>query len=73
MMSGAPGWKYQLQSSQRAARLSSWFPGVDVAGTQGGCWGCHHLTLLRLAAKLFHVGADVNGLACHLHQPTDCG
>jgi hypothetical protein len=35
--------------------------------------GGYCLVLLRLAAKLSHVGVDVDGLACRLHQPTDCG
>jgi hypothetical protein len=33
MMSGAPGWKYQPYSLEKAARLSSsWLLGVDVTG-----------------------------------------
>jgi hypothetical protein len=31
------------------------------------------LSLLFLAAKSSHVGANVDGLACHLHRPTNCG
>jgi hypothetical protein len=49
------------------ARLSSWLSGVDMAGAWDDFWGCHHLALLHLAAKLSHVGADVDGLDCRLH------
>jgi hypothetical protein len=35
--------------------------------------GGHRLALHRLAAKISHVGADVDGLVCHLHQPIDYG
>jgi hypothetical protein len=28
---------------------------------------------LYLDAKPSHVGADVDGLACRLHRPMDCG
>jgi hypothetical protein len=38
-----------------------------VAGARDDFWGCHHLALLRLAAKLSHVGGDVDGLAYRLH------
>jgi hypothetical protein len=55
------------------ARLSSWLSGVDVAGARDNFWGCHHIALLHLAAKLFHVGADVDGLTYRLHRPTDWG
>jgi hypothetical protein len=44
-----------------------------VAGTWDRFWGCHHLTLLHLAVKLSHVGADVDGLACRLHRSMDYG
>jgi hypothetical protein len=37
-----------------------------VAGARDDFWGCHHLALLRLAAKV-HVGGDVDGLAYRLH------
>jgi hypothetical protein len=73
MMGGALGWKYWLWSSLQAAQLSSWLLGVDVAGAQDGFWSCHHLALLRLVAKPSHMGADVDGLAYHLHSPTNCG
>jgi hypothetical protein len=43
-----------------------------VAGARDGFWGGHDLTLLRLAAKISHVRADVDGLACCLHRPIDC-
>jgi hypothetical protein len=55
------------------ARLSSWLSGVDEAGARDNFWGCHHIALLHLAAKLFHVGADVDGLTHRLHRPTDWG
>jgi hypothetical protein len=73
MMSEAPGWKYRLYSLEKAARLSPWFLGVDVASAQDGLWGCHHLALLYLPTKYSHVGADVDRLACHLHCPMICG
>jgi hypothetical protein len=31
------------------------------AGARHGSWGGHRLPLLSLAAKLAHVGADVDG------------
>jgi hypothetical protein len=46
---------------------------INVVGTRGGLRCGHHLGLLRMAAKLSHVGADVDGLACCLHQPMNCG
>jgi hypothetical protein len=73
MMSGAPGWKYGLWSSQKTARLSSRLSGVNVAGARDDLWGCHCLAFLRLAAMLSHMGADVDGLAYRLHQPTNGG
>jgi hypothetical protein len=44
-----------------------------VARVQDDSLHGHRLVLLRLAAKLSHVGADVDGLACCLHRPMDCG
>jgi hypothetical protein len=49
------------------ARPSSWLPGVDVTAARDGFWGCHCLAFLGLAAKLSHMGVDVDGLACRLH------
>jgi hypothetical protein len=43
-----------------------------MVGVPEGSWGGHRLAVPRLAAKSFHVGVDVDGLACHLHWPTDC-
>jgi hypothetical protein len=37
-----------------------------MADAQDGFWGYHHLALLHLEAKLSHVGADVDWLACGL-------
>jgi hypothetical protein len=72
MTTGASCYKYRLQSPEKAARPSSWFPGIDVAGAHDGFLGCHHLALLRLVGKLSHVGGDVEGLACRRHRPTIC-
>jgi hypothetical protein len=44
-----------------------------VAGTQDDSWSGHHLSSVCLAAKPSHVGADVDGSACCLHRPTNCG
>jgi hypothetical protein len=49
------------------ARLSSWLSSVDVAVTRDDFWGCHRIALLHVNTKLSHVGANVDGLACHLH------
>jgi hypothetical protein len=73
MGGGAQVGKYRLWSTLEAARLSSWFPGVDVASARDDIWGGHCLALLHLVAKLPHMEADVDGLACRLHWPTDCG
>jgi hypothetical protein len=51
----------------------SWLPGVDVERVQDGFQGRHRLALLRLAAKLFHMGVDMDGLAYRLHRPMNCG
>jgi hypothetical protein len=69
--SWTPGWKYWLWSLQKAARLSSRLPGIDVASAQDFFWGCHRLALHRLATKLSNVGADADGLAFSLHRPTN--
>jgi hypothetical protein len=44
-----------------------------VVGARDGSWGGHNLAILRLAAKLSHVAADVDRLACHLHWSMDYG
>jgi hypothetical protein len=66
MTSGALGKKFRLQSSEKATRLSPWLPGIDMVGAREGFSWCCHLALLLLAAKLSHVGGDVDGLACRL-------
>jgi hypothetical protein len=60
-------------SLDKDARLSSRIPGANVAGARGGSWSGHHISSACLAAKLFHVGADVDGSAYHLDQPTVYG
>jgi hypothetical protein len=57
----------------KAFGLSSWLPSVDVADAWDGSWGCLRSTLLYLDAKPSHVGANVDGIDCHLHRPTDYG
>jgi hypothetical protein len=47
--------------------------GIDVAGARDSSWSGHHRALLRLAAKLSHVGAIVDGLAFRLHWSMNCG
>jgi hypothetical protein len=49
--------------------VSSGIPGVDVASAQDGSWDSHRLASSWLAAKSFHVWADVYGLTYHLHRP----
>jgi hypothetical protein len=44
-----------------------------VAGARDNSWSGHCLALLCLAAKLFHVGADVDGLDYRLYRPMDYG
>jgi hypothetical protein len=44
-----------------------WTLGIDVASTWGSLWCGHRPASLHLVAKLPHVGADVDRLACHLH------
>jgi hypothetical protein len=51
--------------------MPSLLPGIDVIGARDSSWDFHHLILLRMAAKPSHMGADVDGLDCHLHQPTN--
>jgi hypothetical protein len=53
--------------------MSPWLPGVDVAGAWDDFWGFHCYALLCLVTKPSHVGADVDGLACHLYRPTNYG
>jgi hypothetical protein len=50
------GHRLRLQSLEKASRLLPWLSSFDVAGTRGIYLGCHHIALLRLAAKLSHVG-----------------
>jgi hypothetical protein len=61
-----------LSSLEKDARLSSWLPSIDVAGARDSSWGRLHFALLYLAAKPSDVGANMDGLACHLHRPTIC-
>jgi hypothetical protein len=44
-----------------------------MAGVQDSFWRWNRLALIRLAAKLSHVGANLDGLAYRLHWPTSCG
>jgi hypothetical protein len=37
-----------------------------MARARDSLWGHHRLPLRCFAAKLSHVGVDVDGLACHL-------
>jgi hypothetical protein len=53
-------------------RHSSRFPNAEVDGAQDGSWRHRRFAQPYLAAKSSHVGVDVDGLACHLHHPTDC-
>jgi hypothetical protein len=39
----------------------------------GAAFASPCFALLYLGAKPFHVGADVDGLACNMHRPMDCG
>jgi hypothetical protein len=55
------------------APFSSPLPGIDVAGARDDFLDCHCLALLRLVANTFHVGVDVDGLACRLCCPANCG
>jgi hypothetical protein len=59
--------------SDKDARLSSWLSGVDVVGAQDGSWSHLCFTWLYLAAKPSHMRGYVDGLACRLHRPTNCG
>jgi hypothetical protein len=42
-----------------------------MAGTQEDSWSGYRLSLACLAAKPSHMGADVGGLACYMHWPTN--
>jgi hypothetical protein len=46
---------------------------LNNASARDGYWGCHQLALLRLVAKPSHVGGNVDGLACRLRCPMNCG
>jgi hypothetical protein len=61
------------QSLDKVAWLSSPLMGADVASTQDDCWSVHRLSSACLAAKPSHVRADVDGLACRVHQSTPYG
>jgi hypothetical protein len=69
MTNWAPDYKYHRQRHEKVARLSPWSLGIDVAGAQDGFSWCRYLSLFRLAAKLSHVGGDVDGLAYRLQRP----
>jgi hypothetical protein len=56
-------------SLDKDARLSSWLPGVDVAGAWNGTRGRFCFIWLYLFAKPSHVGVDVDKLAYLLHRP----
>jgi hypothetical protein len=71
-------WGPRLEISVRSGWIRlleclSWIPGVDVAGAWDGSWGCLCFAVLYLDAKSSHVGTYVDGLAYHLHHPTDYG
>jgi hypothetical protein len=51
--------------------VSSGIPCVDVASVRDSSWDSHRLASFWLAAKSFHVWANVYGLAYHLHRPTN--
>jgi hypothetical protein len=53
------------------APLSSPLPGINVADARDDFLDC--LALLRLVANTFHVGVDVDGLACRLCCPANYG
>jgi hypothetical protein len=48
-------------------------PGVDMMGTQGSLRYGYHISLSCLVAKIPHIRADVDKLACRLHGPTNYG
>jgi hypothetical protein len=73
MTSGAQAENIWLSSLWQASWPSSRLPGIVVAGAQDSSWGGHRLALLQLAAKIYQVGADMDGLACRLHQTTNYG
>jgi hypothetical protein len=59
-------------ASSLALRCSSWFPGVlgaEVDDAREDSWRGSFMAWLYLAAKISHVGVDVDGLACPLHRP----
>jgi hypothetical protein len=63
MMRGARGLKYLLVELVASYPAISRLPGIDVVGSWDGSWGGHRPTILRLAATLSPVGANVDGLA----------
>jgi hypothetical protein len=44
--------------------------GAEVDDSRDSSWKCCFMTWLYLATKPFHMGVDVDGLACPLHRPT---
>jgi hypothetical protein len=48
-------------------------PGVDMMGTQGSLRYGYHISLSCLVAKIPHIRADVDELACRLHRPMNYG
>jgi hypothetical protein len=71
MIGGAPGCKYSWWSSLLVpdcflgSRASmSLVPKAVIGGATAS---------LCLVVKLPHVGANVDKVACHLHQPMNCG
>jgi hypothetical protein len=53
----------------------SWFLGIrsaKVDDAQDGSWRHCFVAWLYLTAKPFHMGVDVDRLACPLHHPTTC-
>jgi hypothetical protein len=73
MASGAQTRNVGSQSLDKASRLSSRLLGADVAGARDSSWVCLRISLLYLDTKHSHMRADVDGLAYHLHHPTDFG
>jgi hypothetical protein len=73
MASGTSGWKCQFVGLGVGFPAMFSLPSVDMAGARDGSWGCLHFALHYLAAKPSHEGADVDGIAYHLHYPRECG
>jgi hypothetical protein len=58
---------------EKVARQSPRLPGIDMARAWDSFSWCCHLDPLCMAAKLSHIGGDVEGLAYRLRWPTNCG